>query len=161
MKKLHNLTLTRTVPEDLLTLFEFQADPEGQYLAAFTPKDSNDRAAYINKYTPFLTDPTITMCTIRSNEKIVGIISKFVLEGDAELTYWIDKPYWGQGIATQALAKLLEMVDSRPIYARVAFDNYGSQQVLKKCGFTQIGVDKGFANARQAEIEEFIFQRTN
>jgi RimJ/RimL family protein N-acetyltransferase len=40
----------------------------------------------------------------------------------------------------------------------VAFDNQGSQKVLEKCGFVKIGTDKGFANARQAEIEEYIYK---
>ena len=46
----------------------------------------------------------------------------------------------------------------RPIYASVAFDNYGSQKVLTKYGFKKTGVDKGFTNARQTEMEEYIYQ---
>jgi hypothetical protein len=30
--------------------------------------------------------------------------------------------------------------------------------VLAKNGFIKIGTDKGFANARQAEIEEYIYK---
>ena len=48
----------------------------------------------------------------------------------------------------------------RPLHGRVAFDNFGSQTVLEKCGFVRIGTDKGFANARNAEIEEFVFSVT-
>jgi len=51
---------------------------------------------------------------------------------------------------------LLEI--NRPIFGRVAFDNYGSQKVLEKCGFIKVGKDKGSANARQKEIEEFIYK---
>ena len=46
----------------------------------------------------------------------------------------------------------------RPLFARVAYDNYGSQKVLEKCGFKTIGKDTGFANARKMEIEEFIYK---
>lgn len=74
--------------------------------------------------------------------------------------YWIDRKFWGQGIATTALKEFLNMEQARPIYGRVAFDNYGSQKVLEKCGFIKIGTDKGFANARQTEIEEFIYKLT-
>lgn len=35
-------------------------------------------------------------------------------------------------------------------------DNIGSICVLQKCGFTITGEDKGFANGRNAEIEEYI-----
>jgi RimJ/RimL family protein N-acetyltransferase len=44
----------------------------------------------------------------------------------------------------------------RPLSARVAKDNKGSIRVLEKCGFVITGEDTGFANARGAEIEEYI-----
>lgn len=123
-------------------------------MAAFTLKDPNYKTAYIEKYSKHLADPTINMRTIKVNEEIAGSISKFVLENEAEITYWIDRKFWGQGIATAALKDFLKIEQTRPIYGRVAFDNYGSQKVLEKCGFMKIGMDKGFANARQTEIEE-------
>jgi ribosomal-protein-alanine N-acetyltransferase len=153
-----HITLTKTKEEDLFFFFEFQLDEEANYLAAFTAKDRTDKAAYIAKYTPFLTNPTINNRTIKVNGEIVGSIAKFIMEGTAELTYWIDRKFWGQGIATAALTDFLKTEPNRPIYGRTAFDNYGSQKVLEKCGFVKIGTDKGFANARQAEIEEYIYK---
>ena len=153
-----NITLAKTEKDDLNAFFQFQLDNEANHLAAFTAKDPNDKAAYIKKYTKFLTDPTITMQTIRVNGDIAGSIAKFVMNNEAEITYWIDRKFWGQGIATAALKSLLNMVQARPVYGRVVFDNYGSQKVLEKCGFVKTGTDKGFANARQAEVEEFIYK---
>ncbi|MGV8091072.1 MAG: GNAT family N-acetyltransferase [Mangrovibacterium sp.] len=157
----NNVTLTKTVKDDLDTFFQFQLDKEANYLAAFTSKDPNDKTAYIDKYTRHLADPTINMWTIKANNEIVGSIAKFVIENDAEITYWIDRKFWGQGIATTALKKFLEIERIRPLYGRVAFDNYGSQKVLEKCGFIRIGKEKGFANARQTEIEEYIYKFTD
>jgi len=77
---------------------------------------------------------------------------------EAEITYWIDRKSWGKGIATKALQKFLSIETIRPVFGRVAFDNFGSQKVLEKCGFKKIGSDRGFANARQAEIEEHIYR---
>lgn len=152
------ITLSETTNEDLNSFFQFQLDPKANFLAAFTSKDPNDKTAYIEKYSKFLTDATINMRTIKANDEIAGSIAKFVRENDAEITYWIDRKFWGQGIATDALKKFLEIEQMRPIYGRVAFDNYGSQKVLEKCSFVRIGKDKGFANARQAEIEEYIYK---
>lgn len=143
---------------DLEFFFRFQLDEEAIYLAAFTPKDPSDKEAYIEKFTKHLHDPSINMLTILVDGTIVGSIAKFVVHGDAELTYWIDRDYWGKGIATAALTHLLSIENTRPIFARTAFDNKGSQRVLEKCGFIRTGKDKGFANARQAEIEEFIYK---
>ncbi|WP_295654914.1 GNAT family N-acetyltransferase [uncultured Mucilaginibacter sp.] len=139
-------------------LFRFQCDEEGRYLAAFMPKDPTDKAAYLAKMTPLLSNPTVNNQTIFVNGNIVGSIAKFVMHSDAEITYWIDRNFWGKGIATQALQKILSIEHARPLFGRTAFDNFGSQRVLEKCGFKKIGTDKGFANARGEEIEEFIYK---
>ncbi|WP_044046326.1 GNAT family N-acetyltransferase [Niabella soli] len=155
-----DIKLRPTEIVDLDTLFQFQTDKEGGYMAAFMPKDPTDKKAYIEKYTKLLGDPTVNNQTIILDNKIVGSIAKFIIQGDTEITYWIDRNFWGKGIATQALKTFLTIETVRPIWGRVAFDNFGSQKVLEKCGFDKIGTDKGFANARQEETEEFIYQLT-
>lgn len=153
-----DIKLRPTEVSDLDILFQFQLDKEGGYLAAFMPKDPTDKTAYINKFTKLLSDPTVNNQTILIDDVIVGSIAKFIMEGNNEITYWIDRKFWGQGIATQALKNFLTLESNRPIFGRVAFDNFGSQKVLEKCGFEKIGSDKGFANARQIEIEELIYK---
>ena len=152
------IKLRPTEISDLDFLFQFQLDKEGGYLAAFMPKDPTDKFAYIEKYTKLLDDSTVNNQTIILDNIIVGSIAKFVIEGDTEITYWIDRKFWGQGIATKTLKEFLAIETNRPIFGRVAFDNFGSQKVLEKCGFVKVGIDKGFANARQAEIEEYIYK---
>lgn len=154
------IKLRQTEKSDLEHFFQFQLDKDANFLAAFTAKDPTDKDAYLKKYTKHLGDPTINMQTILVGETIAGSIAKFEIEGDAEITYWIDKNYWGKGIATTALKVFLTTEKMRPIFGRVAFDNLGSQKVLEKCDFVKIGTDKGFANARQTEIEEFIYKLT-
>jgi RimJ/RimL family protein N-acetyltransferase len=154
------IILRKTEITDLAFFFIFQLDKEANYLAAFTSKDPADKTAYLQKYTKLVNDPTINMQTILVGNSIAGSIAKFEMEGKAEITYWMDKKCWGKGIATKALTAFLKNENSRPIFARVAFDNFGSQKVLEKCNFVKIGTDKGFANARQAEIEEFIYKLT-
>lgn len=158
---LFDIELRPTEVADLDTLFEFQLDKEAGYLAAFMPKDPTDKLAYLTKHTKLLSNPTINNQTILIDNIIVGSIAKFIIDDDAEITYWLDKKFWRQGIATKALKNFLEIETTRPIFGRVAFDNFGSQKVLEKCGFVKIGSDKGFANARQAEIEEFIYKLVN
>jgi [ribosomal protein S5]-alanine N-acetyltransferase len=152
------LKLRPSEKSDLEFFFQFQLDEEANYLAAFTSKDPSDKEAYFEKFTKILDDPSINNQTILIGETIAGSVAKFEIEGDAEITYWIDRNFWGKGIATTALKNFLMIENTRPIFARVAFDNFGSQKVLEKCGFVKIGADKGFANARQAEIEEFIYK---
>jgi ribosomal-protein-alanine N-acetyltransferase len=153
----NQVILRQTELSDLKTLYLFQLDQEANFLAAFTSKESANRESYIKKYTPFLSNPTINMQTILLNGTIVGSLAKFEIEGEAEVTYWIDKKSWGTGVASTALKDFLITEKTRPIRGRVAFDNIGSRRVLEKCGFLKTGTDKGFANARQQEIEEIIY----
>jgi ribosomal-protein-alanine N-acetyltransferase len=153
-----SVTLRPTDPADLGWFYRFQLDPVATYLAAFTPRVPLDEAAYVAKYEAFLREPTIHMQTILVAGTIVGSIAKFEVEGKAELTYWLDRAYWGQGLATQALRTFLALEPTRPLRGRVACDNIGSQRVLEKGGFVQIGTASGFAPARQAELVEFIYQ---
>ena len=152
------IILRKTEIEDLELFFIFQLDYDANYLAAFTSKDPTDKTAYLEKYTKLLNDRTINMRTIIVDNVIAGSIAKFEMEGEAEITYWIDKKFWGKGVATKALEDFLIIENRRPIFGRVAFDNFASQKVLEKCGFVKTGKDKGFANARQTETEEFIYK---
>jgi len=154
------LTLRPTEPADLACFFRFHCDPVATYLAAFTPREPLDEAAYVAKYAAFLQEPTIHMRTILVGDTLIGSIAKFELAGTAELTYWLDRAYWGHGIAARALHAFLRLEPTRPLRGRVACDNIGSQRVLEKSGFLQIGTASGFAPARQAELVEFIYQLT-
>jgi ribosomal-protein-alanine N-acetyltransferase len=97
------IILRKTEITDLEFFFIFQLDNEANYLAAFTSKDPTDKTAYLQKYTKLLNDRTINMQTIIVENIIAGSVSKFEMEGEAEVTYWIDKQFWGEGVATKAL----------------------------------------------------------
>lgn len=152
------IELAKTTLDDLETLFVFQTNKEAGRMAAFMPKDPDDKAFYMEKWSKIVENPEIRMRTLRFNTTIVGSVAHFDMMGGIHVAYWIDQPYWGKGLATEGLRKFLEEAVTRPLFARVAYDNYGSQKVLEKCGFKQIGKDRGFANARNMEIEEFIYR---
>ncbi|WP_299549034.1 GNAT family N-acetyltransferase [Seonamhaeicola sp.] len=153
-----NIDLRKTSISDLQTLFEFRLDKDANYLAAFTSENPTDKKAYIEKWTRLLSEEKVHVKTILLDSEIVGSIAKFEMNGNAEITYWIGKEFWGKGIASSALKKFLEVEKVRPIYGRVAFDNVGSIKVLENCGFSKIGTEKGFANARAKKIREFVFE---
>jgi RimJ/RimL family protein N-acetyltransferase len=143
---------------DLDALFEQMRDPEAVRMAAFTPEDPSDRAAFNAHQTRVRAAPDITHRAVTCDGQLVGSIASFVIDGRTEITYWIDRAVWGRGIATQAVALLLSLVPDRPVYARAASDNAGSLRVLHKCGFTDIGTEIAFARGRNAEIEETILR---
>jgi RimJ/RimL family protein N-acetyltransferase len=144
--------------EDLPIFFEQQLDSKANYIAAFTAKDPSDRDAFVDHWTKIIANETITIKTIIFNGNVTGHVSNFEQFGEPEVSYWIGKEYWGQGIATKALSKFLDYIKARPLYARVAKDNIASIRVLEKCGFRITSEDKGFSNARDKDVEEFILK---
>jgi RimJ/RimL family protein N-acetyltransferase len=151
----------RAVAEgDLAAFFEQQQDAVARWMAAFTPKDPPEWAAFAAKWAKILGNETGTARTIVCGGRVAGNCLSFIApwSGQREVSYWIGREYWGQGVATKALTAFIERLADRPLYARAAADNIASIRVLEKCGFIPIGRDRGFAEARGEEIEEVILE---
>ena len=154
-----NLILRDVIDSDLQIFFEQQLDPDANHMAAFAAKNPADRKTFDEKWTKILGDDTVKIKTILFKEEVAGQVLKHESFGDPEVSYWIGKEFWGKGIATEALSAFLKDLNQKPLYARVVKDNAASIRVLEKCGFTKHGEDKGFANARNKEVEELIMKR--
>jgi RimJ/RimL family protein N-acetyltransferase len=139
---------------DLDTFFEHWVDDEALRMAAFTPADAKDRAAFDARWERHRSDPAILLKTIEFDGEPVGSISSFDNERQREVTYWLGRAHWGKGIATRALQLFLDLEPARPLHAAAAADNTGSLRVLEKCGFRVVGGGRGFANARGQEVDE-------
>ena len=151
-----DLVLRNLVESDLPVLFEQQRDPAANWMAAFVSRDPSDRDAFLKHWRRVLGDPSCTIKAIVRNGEVVGSVGSFLWEGKPQVTYWIGKQYWGQGIATRALAEFVRDLKTRPLYASAARDNAASIRVLEKCGFTICGSAKAFAGARGEENEEVM-----
>lgn len=155
----NELLLRDVVNDDLPIFFVQQLDKEANHMAAFTAKDPTNQAAFTAHWHRILTNETVIIQTIICDGQVAGSVSSYEDEGKPEVTYWLGKEYWGQGIATWALQAFLSHHNQRrPIYARVAKDNLRSRRVLEKCGFTVIDESNGFANARGQEIAELLLE---
>ena len=64
-----------------------------------------------------------------------------VYRTNAELGYWLGRRFWGRGIMTEVIARLVEVAWGRfevdRLYARVFGNNPASVRVLEKCGFRE------------------------
>ena len=152
------LTLREVMEDDLPILFEQQRDAAALHMAAFTAENPHDWSAFKAHWSKNLANPENINRTIVADGQVVGNIAKFIMFGEPAVAYGLGREYWGQGLATEALRQFLQVVTTRPLTARAAKDNIGSVRVLQKCGFVITGEDKGFANARGMEIEEYILQ---
>jgi RimJ/RimL family protein N-acetyltransferase len=148
------LTLRELRDEDLPVLFEQWADPVAAHMAAFTAPGHMDRDTFERRWSRLRADETVLNRVIVVDDDVAGTIGSWGDPGEREVTYWIGRSHWGKGIATAALDAFLGVDRSRPLHAHVASDNLASRRVLEKCGFRVIATDRGFAEARSAEIEE-------
>ena len=135
----HVVTLRATRAGDLDALFRFAHDPRAVQMAAFTPADPADRAAFDAHWQRLFADPGVDSRTVRADGEIVGSVARWYEDDTPEVTYWIDRAHWGEGIATRAVRLFLDALDERPVRARVASDNAGSIAVLERLGFRQVG----------------------
>ena len=143
---------------DLDTVFEQMREPESVRMAAFTSADPDDRRAFDLHTAMIRTSPDMNLLAIISEDHLVGTVGSWTADGVTEVTYWVARQWWGQGIASAALALHLEDIAVRPVQARVASDNAASLRVLQKAGFRPVGTEVAFAAARGAEIEETILE---
>jgi RimJ/RimL family protein N-acetyltransferase len=142
--------------EDLDVFFEHGRDSEAVFMAAFSSSDPHDRVAFDQHWARIRGNPEIRVRTIVRDGVAVGNVASFMRGLAREVTYWIGRGWWGQGIATAALRAFL-VETGRPVFGRTAFDNVGSQRVLQKCGFVEVGRETGYAAARGQAIEEIVW----
>ncbi|MER7727131.1 GNAT family N-acetyltransferase [Streptomyces sp. NPDC096323] len=152
-----DVSLREVRDTDLPLFFAWMSDPESVRTAAFTSEDPADRHTFDAHWKRILANPSVVMRTVLTDGAVVGSAGVYGAPDDRQVTYWIDRAYWGRGVATAALGALLDAVPERPLYARAAADNTGSRRVLEKCGFAVTGEDHGYAHARGEETDELLF----
>jgi RimJ/RimL family protein N-acetyltransferase len=153
-----SITVRDVVDDDLPIFFEHQQDEGACHMAAFVSEDPSDRAAFDAHWAKTRAKDSIVIRTVLVDGRVAGHVAKFVMDDLPEVTYWIDRAYWGRGVATAALKLLLAEIAERPIHAHVAKDNAASIRVLEKCGYRVIGEETGYAHARKAEIPEYVMR---
>lgn len=83
--------------------------------------------------------------TLRTPATLVGAVGLEICRehSRAELGYWIGKPYWGQGFATEAAHALInhgfQMLGLNRIYAEHLVRNPASGRVMVKIGMRREG----------------------
>ncbi|WP_291176985.1 GNAT family N-acetyltransferase [Hyphomicrobium sp.] len=77
-------------------------------------------------------------------------------DGSAEIGYWIGRPWWGRGFASEAATALVRHCFTKAGFKRLTCchfeDNPASQRVIEKLGFRLSGASSAWSDARQAEF---------
>jgi RimJ/RimL family protein N-acetyltransferase len=136
--------------QDIAVFFQHQADPLAVEMAAFPARDADQVAAH---WARLRADDNLFVRTIEADGEVAGNIGSWQQDGLQLLGYWVGRQFWSRGVATQALALLLDEVPVRPLYAHVIPHNVGSIRVLQKCGFRRDPDDEAKAHASGDGIE--------
>jgi len=143
--------------DDLAVLFDQWADPVAAHMA-FTAPDHMDRDAFVRRWTRLRADQGVINRAIVVDGEVAGTIGSWEALDDREITYWIGRAYWGKGIATCALDAFLTVDPTRPLHARVAPRQRRVAPRPREVRLRVIATDRGFAEARFGEIEEFVLR---
>jgi RimJ/RimL family protein N-acetyltransferase len=152
------ITLRPLRDDDLDEVFRWESDLAAARMAAFTRADPADRAAFDAHYQRVRSDPNNNNQAIEEDGALAGMIASFTVDGERELTYWIDPVRWGRGIASEAVQSFVQRETQRPLFARAAAHNIGSCKVLQRTGFMKIGEDTGWAAGVGKDVLEYIYR---
>ena len=121
------------------------------------PYEEKDARAFIDQVQ--LEDPrTDCTWTVEVGGEAIGVLAFFSDGGlGPEIGYWIGRPFWGSGYASEALDAALRYADrewrKKLVVAGHFADNPASGRVLVKAGFLYTGVvEPKFSLARGADV---------
>jgi RimJ/RimL family protein N-acetyltransferase len=81
----------------------------------------------------------------------------------AEIGYWIGKPWWGRGFATEAAEALVRHCFTTARIDRLTcchfVDNPASARIIAKLGFRLVGPCTAWSEARGAEAATLTYER--
>ncbi len=152
------IALRPVTDADLPLIFDQMRDPAAVRMAAFTSDDPSDRAAFDARMARLRRTPDVTMRVVTDDGVPVGTAGAFVVEGDTEVTFWIDRgalgPGRGEPRAGAAAGRGDHPAGVRPRGVR----QRGVAAGAGEGGFRGGGTERSYAPARGAEIEETVLR---
>jgi RimJ/RimL family protein N-acetyltransferase len=138
------LLLRPSWPEDAAELHQAIAD-EGivrNLARAPWPYTVDDAAQFATQAHDPLFPSFLLMLRTHGAPRIIGACAIGNYDDSAELGYWIARPYWGLGFATEASRAVVEIaktIGHKKLVASHFTDNPASGNVLRKLGFQNTG----------------------
>ena len=137
------------VDSDAEVLFKHASDPNVGPRAGWSPHQSVEESLEVIRDI-FSNDHTWAI-ELKENKEVIGCIGYYTHEEsnigidkmDAELGYWIAKPYWNLGLCTEALRAMIDYCFNTKgfftLWSDFFVDNPASGRVMEKCGFRDTG----------------------
>ena len=156
----NHLVLRPWRDSDAETLFKYASDPDVGPRAGWPPHKSVAESLEVIQ-TVFHNDTTWAIAR-KDTDEAIGAMGYIPCEGnnlpsregEPLVGYWVGKPYWNQGICTEALRMMIEHIrettDIPSLISSHFLDNPASGRVMEKCGFVATGetcVDESLAGS--------------
>jgi len=102
---------------------------------------------------------------IQRHTDLIGMIGfDLRTDGQLEIGYWIGKPYWGHGYATESAVAMIDRAFSDPliqeIHAGYFVDNPASGRIQEKLGFLKTGTSTLESVARGEDVPTIRMELT-
>ena len=135
--------------DDAETLFKYASDPEVGPRAGWPPHRSVEESREI--INGIFGGEGMWAVALKETGEPIGCVGYLpsecsnlpIAEDEAEVGYWIAKPYWSQGICTEAMKAVVDYCFEVKGFTRLWGDyfptNPSSGRVMEKCGFSDTG----------------------
>ena len=134
---------------DAEALFKYASDPDVGPRAGWPPHQSVAESLKVIR--DIFSNGHTWALEFKATGEPIGCMGYYVCgesnigigEEDAELGYWIAKPYWNHGLCTEALRAMIDWCFNKKgfqtLWADFFVDNPASGRVMEKCGFRDTG----------------------
>lgn len=155
------LIFRRWKETDAPVLYKYASDPEVGPRAGWAPhKDVEESLETIR--TLFNSESMWAIVLKETGEPIgcIGYLGKDqsnikLGDNDAEIGYWIARPYWNQGICSEALRWMIDVCfiekHFQTLWCDYFVDNPASARVMHKCGFVETGLETKCPNLQEGK----------
>lgn len=159
------LLLRPSWPEDAAELHRAIAD-EGivrNLARAPWPYTADDAAQFATQAHDALYPSFLLMLRTHGAPRLIGACGLGNYDGGTELGYWISRPYWGLGFATEAsraVVNIAKAIGHKKLIASHFTDNPASGNVLRKLGFQNTGkTSVRHSNGRGAAMTCALYEK--
>ncbi len=135
--------------DDAEALFKYASDPVVGSRAGWPPHQSVEDSLEVI-HTIFQNDTTWAI-ELKKTDEAIGAMGYMpspacnlpIRDSEPLVGYWVGKPYWNQGICTEALQLMIDHIrqttDIPSLISSHYIDNPASGRVMEKCGFIATG----------------------
>lgn len=150
------LTFRHWKDSDAESLFKYASDPEVGPHAGWPPHESVEES--LETIRTLFNSDTMWAMVLKETDEPIGCIG-YLLKGntnisvgddEAEIGYWVARPYWNKGLCTEALHWMIDYCFSvkrmQILWGDFFVDNPASGHVMEKCGFKDTGIETSCPN---------------